>query len=235
MTDSSLFEGTTPAEPLDKYSTWEPDALRNKAIAADNHIKTLEEENRNLREQTKQTATLQEVLEKLDRVNPSSPSYTPPAVNPTPVQPNTSQQVTKEDITNLVTSTFEQEQKKNQAKQNVATVKAELQKVWGDNFPQRLSEKSKEIGASENFLANMAENYPQAFLKLVLADTKPAPVNPNVHVPPGTTPNKAAPMTGETYKDFRAQEKLNPKLLSDPIFQQRKHEAAQRLGDSFFN
>ena len=229
MTNTELF-GETITETTTKYETWEAEALRKKAEAADNHIKTLEEENKNLRENYKNTATLEDVLKKLDMVSQPPVSYQPAVVNPTMLEPKTqSEQLTKQDILNI----YEQKQKELQAKANVDQIKKELLKAWGENFSSKLSERSKEIGVNQDFLANMAENYPEAFLKLIL---EPKTVtNPNSHISPSTVRSPTTPtLTGETRKEFRTAEKANPALLSDPVFQARKHAAAQRLGDAFF-
>jgi hypothetical protein len=227
LTDTSLF-GETP--PENKYDSWDIEALKKKAEAADNHIRTLEAEAANRREITQNTATVEELIRRLDQSY--QPPVTPPTpvVNPTTVQPTTiSEQISKQDVINIL----EQKQKESQAKANVDKIRKELHKVWGDTFPTRLSEKSKALGVSETFLATMAESYPDAFIKLVV-DEKPI-TNPNAHVAPTSTRTVNYNITGDTRKDFRAAEKANPSLLNDPAFQKRKHEAAARLGDAFFN
>lgn len=229
MTNTELF-GEVTIEPS-KYASWDVEALRKKAEAADDHIKILEVEAANRRDSEKTNATLEDVLKKLDMVNQTPAPYTLPVVNPTPVTSSPQgEQITKSDVLNIL----DQKQKELQAKANVERIKSELRKVWGDNFSTKLTEKSTEIGVNQDFLASMAEQYPDAFLKLVL-ETK-STSNPNVHVAPSTmgTPTGSLQFVGETRKDFKAAEKANPALIHDAGFQRRKHEAAARLGDAFF-
>lgn len=233
MTDS-LFEndGTTNTETTTKYDAWELEALKTKAMHADNHIKTLESEMSLLRENKNTEAALQEVLKKLDQANQPPENNLNLGNNQTLERINSSEQLTKQDVLGIL----EQKQKELQAKANVDTVKTELQKVWGDSYTSKLNEKSKQLGISQDWLASVAETHPQAFLKIVL-DAPPNDTSRNVHVPPGSTgSNRIGTITGgETQKDFRAQEKANPRLIHDVAFQTRKHAAAQRLGDAFFN
>lgn len=231
MTDTTLF-GETPPVTETKYDTWDVEALRKKAEAADNHIRTLEEEARNYRATQTTNATLEEVLKKLDTVNQPPAVYTPPVVNNPPVvNISQSEHISKQDVLNIL----EQKQKELQAKANVDSVKQELQKVWGDDFSLKLKEKSKQLSVPQDFLASMAESHPSAFLKLVTEGN--ANTNPNVHVPPASTirtKEGIQPFAGEKMKDFQKAMKENPHLRSDAEFQKRMMLTAERQGASFF-
>lgn len=233
MTDNTLFE-TTPQ--TSKYDTWEPDALKKKALAADDHIATLENELSTLRSANSTDARIQEVLQKLDQLSTNSyQNQSSTTVNQTAERNVPTAEVTKEDVLRLVSTTLEQKTKENQVKENVAKVHRELKAAWGENYKNILSTKAQEMGVNQDFLASMAETHPDAFLKLMVDKNKLA--NPNVHVPPTTIQINTAtgPLTiGDTWKDFSKAMKDNPNLKHDPAFNRRMHEAAQRLGDSFY-
>lgn len=215
-----------------KYDTWEPDALKTKAINADSHIATLEAENAELRKYKETDAKLQEVLARLDQVNQLQ--NTPPnsSINQTSERPSSSEQITKADIEKLVSMSIEQEQKKNSVKSNVDKVESELIKAWGVDYKKSLNSRATELGVAKDFLGSMAENYPDAFLKLVLEDKRPT--NPNAHVPPSSATTVQQYSGTENWNYFKTQMKTNPALRSDSAFQNRMAAAAQRLGDSFY-
>lgn len=236
MTDSELFTNESEDNTLaSKYAEWDKEALLKKAIAADNHIKTLEEEARNYKEDSKTEQTLQEVLKRLDNTYNASTNYTPTEEYQPSEQPSSGDQVSKEDILNLVNTSIEKKQKESLAKANVEKIRNELKRNWGDTYPQKLSDRAKELGVNQTFLESMAENYPDAFLNLVLPKSDSS--NPNVHVPPSNTRSTSSfsNTEGETYKSFKKMEQENPRLRHDPAFQRRKLNAAERLGDAFYN
>ncbi len=232
MTDT-LFNTDTPTSGSNKYDTWDAEQLKRKAEAADNHIRTLEAENANLRETTKQNATIEEILDRLDNKPVTPPNFSPNPVVTNPPDKPSSSAITKDDVMSLI----EQQRKNDQAKANVDLISKELQKVWGEDFPSKVTQKAKNLGVNKDFLASMAENYPQAFLKLVLEDVQ-KPTNPNSHVPPTSTtfqPKTPEGFVGETWKDFSKAMKQNPSLRTDPTFSRRMHDQAAKLGDSFYN
>jgi hypothetical protein len=235
MTDNNLFENTNT--PTSKYDSWDIEALKKKAESADAHIATLEEENRTFRDRGQTEARIEEVLARLDQLK-QQPLPNPPInpVNNTDQRHVPAAEVTKEDVLKLVSTTLEQKQKENQVKANVERIHKELKQAWGDNYKSILSTKAQEMSINQDFLISMAETHPDAFLKLVLDKSKLA--NPNAHVPPSSNavhvPNVGT-MTGETYKDFKKAMEANPNLRTDPTFNRRMHEAAERLGQSFYS
>ena len=234
MTDTELFNSENNESNESKYDSWDLEQLKKKAIAADNHIKTLEEETRYYKENNKTEETLKEVLERLDKTNNTQQNYQPTNEEYLPSEkPSSGDQVTKEDIEKVVSMSIEQKQKESLAKANVEKIRAKLKDTWGDNYSQKLVDRSKELGVNQTFLESMAENYPDAFLNLVLPKSDAS--NPNTHVPPsGSAPVRANQFTGDSYKAFRQMEKDNPELRHDHAFQRRKLEAAEKLGEAFY-
>ncbi len=231
MTDTSLFETT----PNTKYDSWDVDALKRKALAADEHINTLTSELAEIRSGKSTDAKMEELLNKLTELSrPSNPSVTSTVVNHSTERTPDGNSFRAEDIDALVSSSYEKKQKETEAKNNVARLHKELKAAWGDNYRSTMTNKARELGVNENFFAKMAEDNPDLLLKIVL--DKPRS-DLNSHTPPSTVVNTRAGsiQVGNTYKDFKKAMKDNPSLRTDPDFVAKMHEAAERLGDSFYN
>lgn len=233
MTNSELFSDSNVTNNESnllnsKYDSWEKDALIKKALAADDHINKLESEHAQLRSTDD---TLQEVLKRLEQPQNSVQNN---ELNQTHERSNSSESLSKDDIEDIVSQIVERKQKTSQAKANVDMIKTKLQEVWGDDYRTKVSSRSQELGIDQSYLESMAESQPQAFLSLILPQSAINP-NPNTHLPPSSTKQiEDKSFKGETYKEFREQEKANPSLLYDPKFQKRKLQAAQTLGDAFY-
>lgn len=229
---NTIFETTQET----KYDTWEPDALKKKALAADTHIITLETELAELRNSKETEARLEAVLAKLDQLNTPHTNQTSNVVNHATENRVSTSQITPEQIERLLDSRLELKTKEAQTKANVEKVRKELIAAYGDNFQTTLNNKMTELGVSQEFLASMAETHPDAFIKLLV--DKRSKGNINAHVPPTSIQNtnlNMASLQGETWKDFSKAMKDNPSLRTDPQFVRRMHETAERLGASFYN
>lgn len=236
MTNSELFTDSTQTNSestgslTTKYDGWEKEALIKKALSADTHISKLEAESAERKESQKLDETLQAVLQKLEQ--PQNYVRTEEE-NQTTLRPNSSESLSKTDVENLVSTYVQQEQKKSQAKANVDRIKAELKRVWGEDYRSKVTIRADDLGVPQSYLESMAETHPDAFLKLIMPTTDTP--RANTHVPPTSTQSITDnSFKGETYKEFRTQEKANPALLYDPQFQKRKLLAAQKLGDDFY-
>lgn len=237
MTDS-LFENPSDKEGNleNKYENWEKEALVKKALAADEHIKTLEGEHKLYREAHNTEETLQKVLQKLDHMNfnEDNQNYlqnTPANNSGENVSSNPS--VTREEVTKLIETSINENQRTSQAKANVKKIREELKKTWGDSYSDKLKSRAKELGVEQQYLESMAEQYPDAFLKIVLP-TSSTP-SPNTHVPP--TSSVSSTVAGNElskYSEYSKLMKENPRLRSDPNFRNRMEAAALKYGDAFF-
>lgn len=137
MTDSTVFEGTTNAQPAaqqtpveanafttlvgetQKYKT--PEDLAKAYMNADSFIETLKEENRKLREQAASAKTLDDVLERIQ-------TSTAPQVD-TPV---VSDAAKPEDVQRLVKETLEQERAAERQRANLMAADKALREKFGD-------------------------------------------------------------------------------------------------------
>lgn len=233
---SDLFQTEDQTVTPGKYDSWDLDALKRKAEAADEHIRAIESENRALRESSDTSTTLEEILERLDQSKSTPPNFLPStgANQPPSERTSSSESIKKEDVAAMIAAALDNNQKQSLAQSNVNTVKSKLAEVWGADYQKKVTEKAKEINIPQDTLSALAETSPAAFLKLVL-DEKPV-TNPNSHLPPSTMvralPNQSKPM--EKWSDFSKAMKENPSLRMNASFQKLLHETAERIGSAFY-
>ena len=237
MTDSELFNSDSNLTEKEsnensittKYDSWDKEALIKKALNADQHIATVEAENANYKNSQKTDETLKEVLKALE-TRPQE--FVPSEVNQASQQSNPSENLSKKDVETMVSTLVEEKERKLQAKTNVNYIKSKLKEIWGEDYKSKVSSRVTELGIPQQYLEGLAESHPDAFLKIVLPSS---PSSPSSFSPPSSTVSvKDNVFKGETYKEFRAQEKANPNLLYDGKFQRRKFEMAKKLGDDFY-
>lgn len=211
------------------------EALARGKWEADQMIARLTREMDELRDDLNKRMTTEELLEKITSRNaqPNNPT------TPESGQQHSHQEVnamSQEDIQKLVQKTLTVEQQKALAAQNVATVRNKLQEHWGNDFPQKLEQTTKELGVSKEYMAHMAETAPQAFLKLVGADQPRQPAG----VFEAPVPNSAV-IRGDgnsnvkNYKYFSEMRKADPKKYWSVETQREMHKLAQEQGERFFN
>lgn len=210
------------------------EALAKGKLEGDRHITTLEAELATLRTELNKRKTLEEVVEQIKsaRVQPDSGNNQKPIVPETPSDAGINN---KDDILKLVNQTINQQKTIDQARLNVETVRSELHKVWGDAYPEKLAQATKELEVSKEFLASMAETNPKAFLKVVQGAVPPRAGDPNISSPPrnSATPSANNLVQG-TFKTYMEEQKKNPKLRYDRDYQAKLHREALENPDHFF-
>lgn len=207
-------------------------ALARGKLEADRHISNLEGEMQALRQELEQRISLEKFLDRLDTSpEPKKETTTPPPVS----QPTT---LTPEDIRNAVKQEISTERDISQRQSNVAFVRRELEKAWGDKFPAKLEQAASEFGGKD-FLASMAEKNPKAFLKLLGVGhaPMPEPINTETVTPPTSTVSfgSAPASSGKGYKSFEKMRKEDPKRYWSPANQNEMHKLAEQMGESFYN
>ena len=136
-----------------KYSTVE-DAL--KAITpAQQHIKTLEEENAALKEKVTQVASIEQLMAKLEEKATSQ-------VN----QPQGEQVFDESKLDALLDSRLTKREQDAIKKSNKDKVIAAFQDKYGDKAAEAYNKLATESGVGGDFLAEMAERSPQAVMQL---------------------------------------------------------------------
>lgn len=143
-------------------------ALALSTVHKDRHIAKLESELKAIRTDMNSRLSLEELVTKLATTKPSESGN--PVVDESSSNQNASKQLTPEDLAKIVDERVSQISAREQAKNNLNTVKTTLKESWGPDYPTKLREKAAELGVGESFLNDLAASQPKAFLKLVEAD-----------------------------------------------------------------
>ena len=145
---SEYLNSVVNADGKPKYSTVE-DAL--KALPhANQHISTLEEENRRLRDEVAKAQAVEDLVAKLQTETPTET----PAAAP----------VSIDAIAPQVQQVVEQLEAQRTAQQNQQAVAEQLSQVFGEKAEEMYVEKAKELGVTPEVLNSLAGQSPKAVL-----------------------------------------------------------------------
>lgn len=202
----------------------DPKVLLKSRLDADEHIRRIERENADLRVDLQARQAIEDALAKLS--TPSSNEEQKPIVerNETPLTPQEVEQIIERELAKRTTQ--------NTVAKNQAMVVDTLKKAWGDNYSAKLRARAKELELGEEFLTQLAQTQPQAFLKLV--DAKPAS-DPNYPIHPTSTRHVPVGTTEKTWKYYSKMRRENPSQYHSLETQKEMFKQAQKLGESFYN
>lgn len=184
-----------------------------------NHISTIEEENKEMREQIKSHESAKELLDEMK--NSSTPT------GETNIDPSAINQMISENLTQR-----EQQQK---LTDNMQFVDKQMKQLYGDKAENVLTSKATELGMSIDQMANVAANSPNAFLnwfEQVKPDGSPN-LSSNLNMD-GTTPHGGGDVTPFSYKYFQNLRKENPSEYMSEKVQIQMHNKMQELGEGFW-
>ena len=179
----------------DKGETFrDPEALAKSVFNSNLHIKTLEDENRALKERTAQEDYSKTLIEELRKQTPASgePAKTEAITGGTP---EITPQAEPEDIKKLVEEAIANREHTRTRDQNIAEADKVMRERFGDQANAELAKRAKEIGVEVKYLADVAATSPTAFLRM-LGEAPQAQSNalPNSAV---NTANLAATQSGK--------------------------------------
>ena len=158
-----LLASITDETGKQKYASVE--AALAALAHAQNHIKTIETENSQLREATTKAKTLEDILQAI------KPSEAVPAPAVAPVQTEAV------DIAGLVKDTVLSIETQRKQEANVQTVVDKIKKVYGEAASDTFYTKAAELGFSKEGINKLARENPTAVLKLLGVEDK-APTKP---------------------------------------------------------
>ena len=166
--DTSTPKFEIPTEALDfvgegkKYKSAE-DALKSVPHAQE-HIKTLEDEMAQLKEELTKRKTTEELLDELKS-----------GIQPTEDTPQ-GVELDQDRIMQLVNQTLEQKEKQSKAKQNAQTVANKFTEQYGAQAESAYTQIAKDAGLTVEQLNNLAATSPNVVMKLAGFETKSTPV-----------------------------------------------------------
>lgn len=236
----TIFEDSNIQEPNKDYFSdlvgedkkyKDQQALAFSRLKADEHIQKLETEMSELRKDLQARTTLAELTDKWAQMQTQT---TERRVDDDNQLQRKDSDLTPEKIDSIFNTRLTEYEKTKARQANANLVKTELKKTLGDNYSSKLKDELNRLGISDEYANRMAEEQPQAFLKLV----SPSPNRDDrFAAPPRST--VAAPFapsnterTNSYYEKIRTSD---PNLYWSPKVQNQLHDDAIRLGEKFFD
>lgn len=226
MTET-LFDQTTVDTPSDITSYTEllvgegkkfktPEELAKGKYEADAFIQRLIDEKKQLETELAARAKLEDLLDQLE-----PPANREQSAN-NPV--NTQQTPATVDET-LIENILNRREKERTEVQNIKEVATQLQKVFGNDYVNKLKARGEQLGMSKADLDALAKKSPKAFLALVT----PQKNGDNLYTPPAShvnTPNSNSSLKVRSWEWYQNLKKTNPTVYWSPKVQSQLHKDA---------
>lgn len=195
--------------------------LAKSKLEADRYIKSLEDQLKQLREETVKADYAEKVLATLQSK----------AQAPATTTSDTKPEISEEVIKSLVEQTLTQREKQNTAEQNVSKVQQELMAKYGTEAKAHVERRAAELGMSLERMSALAAESPTAFMTLLGEPTK-KDSKPLTQGSLNTASFQANPADRDWnyYQNLR---RTNKALYYNPKTQQQMMQDKIRLGDKF--
>lgn len=216
----------------------DPAAMAFGVVNAQAHIAKLESETKTLRDELQKRSTAEEILKKITEAKTETPSLGNP-----PVETNRPQGLDQSELLKLIAEQVANKVKETDAEReyraNFEHVKSELQKLWGNDWQEKLQGQAKSLGLGQEWLTQLAGAQPKAFLSLMgVQEPKPREASPFSVQSVNTAAFQTANRTGE-----KTQKYYNDLKLKDPVAYAKNQKAihaeqmaqALKLGEAFFD
>lgn len=215
-----------------KFKTVEE--LARGKLESDRFIQQLQGELKGLRDELGTRVKLEEFMDKLS--NSQKPDQTmDTGHNQNREGGNEVTALKPEDIRKLLDEELQKRESVSAAQRNLEAVKGKLVDSFGPNYASRLEQEASKLGVTKDFLNNLAASQPNAFLRLVGADTGVQRKTEDIFTPPTSQLQLRNPGTLERNQSYYNKMKQdNPKEYWTPAVQNQLHKDALRLGETFF-
>jgi len=220
----------------ERGETWaDPEVIAKGKIEADNHIKSLEAQLAEMREDlSKQDYSAQLLKQLQDKaVDPTSANPAGDTEESGTVDPLTGDDNIEEKLASLVEKTLTDREVKATVKQNIDLVDNTLTEKYGAEANDIVAKKVKELGLTMSRMEELAAESPTAFMALL---GEPAPTK--INLTQGDVQSEAVGQQSGGARDWKYYQDLrrnNRSLYYNPKTQQQMMEDKQRLGDKFGN
>lgn len=239
--EQQTTEATPPQESFvaklveAKGENWkDPEVLAKGKIEADNYIKELERQLKEMQEDMSKQDYAKSLLDQLQNkaADPTTAKTAMPNNNTGgTTEGNTNPSLSEEDLKSLVEQTLTAREQENTVKQNLAIVDQELEKSYGTEAKATIQKKAQELGMSLQRMQEIAAESPTAFFTLIGEPKKS--FNPLVQ---GSVRTEGVNMQASTDRNWDYYQKLrreNRNLYYTPKVQRQLMEDKARLGDKF--
>jgi len=228
--NNESFVAKLAAERGDKWS--DPEVIAKGKIEADNYIKQLEEQLKEMRTDLDKQDYSAQLLQQLQGKAPES--TTEPVVSNNEGgtnSENTTPDVSDDVLKSLVEKTLTERETANTKQQNVDLVTQQMTETYGTEATKVVEEKAKALGLSQSRMEELASESPSAFLALI----GEPPMKPQATMTRGSV-NTGALGQASSERDFSYYQKMrreNRNQYYTPKVQQQLMEDRMRLGERF--
>lgn len=218
----------------EKGDNWaDPQTIAKGYASAQEYIRQLEQQTKELREDVGKQDYVKELLEQMRKGEPTVKEPIAPQTNGgTNAQGQTSLEAS--DIESLVEETLTKREKERTASENAKVANDKLVEVFGTEAGNKVKERSNELGMSLDSLKAIAEQSPTAFLSLIGEGTTKETgtvVKGSVNTSAGFV-NQSGERNFQHYQDLR---RKDSRAYYSPKVQQQMMEDRLALGEKFYN
>lgn len=231
----SLFEDTNETIVSPKLEDFvgegkkyrDTEAAAKALVEKDTHIARIERENAELRQRPIVDRS-QEILDRMEALRREPVTQIQP--QPVVTERTEVKGLSEEDVLRLM----DERSRKARGDANVNLVKQELQKKYGDKYPQALKSMAEKNGLGTKFLDQMAAESPQALLNLMGSEKPETLFTPPASViqPSTYTPTSGNPRTESYYESLKKSDRKT--YLSKPVQDQMMKDAIA-LNQAFYD
>lgn len=211
----------------------DPVAAGRALVEKDAHIKTIEQENADLRAEVSKRKAMQELVDQIGtRTNPP-PASQQNNQNAQGVAPQVQSQPKVEDVQTLVRDEVAKIATASQQSTNRRKVADVLRSQLGPGFAKSVAEKAAELGVGTQFIDDLAGRSPSAVLSLLgISETPTRAQTPaaGLRANPGTA-NRGSQ---KNFAYYDAMRKTNPSQYFSSRNTQEMIAAAADQGDAFY-
>lgn len=182
----------------------------------DNHIKTLEMENKTLRESLEQQKNVKELLEGM--------KATPTGGNDKP----TSEGLSAEQVAQIAADVLQSQRNKETAENNIKAVTNKFRELYGDEADVKFYKKAEELGLGHGFINDLAGKSPKAVFNLygIEAEEKP---HKTTETPKGSVNTEGMPTNKQTGKPKTVMRGATSTEIAD-AWKDAEQRVKERLG-----
>jgi chromatin segregation and condensation protein Rec8/ScpA/Scc1 (kleisin family) len=152
-----------------------------------------------------------------------------------------SKNLSSEDIERVIEQRLQAKEQERLVANNVQAVKSRLVSEFGDNYVAELEARTKSLGLSKDFVADIAKREPRALFALLGLDSAGSQQKSqnDLFTPPRSSVNTAGfSATGTSEKKFEDFEKIrkqDPTRYWSAQVQNELHKQAMKLGEKFYS
>jgi hypothetical protein len=208
----------------------DPEVIAKGKLESDNHIKELERQLEEMREDLSKQDYANQLLQQLQNKAPASTAD--PVVAPNneggTTQANTQPEISEDVLKSLVEKTLTDRETANTKQQNIDLVTQQMQEKYGTDAQMVINRKAEELGITAARMEELASESPSAFLTLI---GEPGVASPNLTRGSVNTNGLGQASVERDFAYYQKMRRENRSGYYSPKVQQQMMEDRIRLGD----